>query len=110
MATIVDLSLDQGTTWSQQFQWVDGTGSPLSLSGYTVSSKLRRDFNDATASASLTGSVVTAASGTLSIGTTASHSAAIPAATYKYDVEITSASVVYRVVEGSLEVRAEVTK
>jgi hypothetical protein len=114
-AGIYNITADQGATFSRQLTWKDSTGAVVNLTGYTARMQLRSNV-EATGSAvlSLTTEnnriVLGGTAGTIALGVAASAMEAVGAATYVYDLELVSGSVVTRLVQGTFEIRAEVTR
>ena len=125
MAASVNLTIEQGTTWSQSIQWK--TGSPataVNLTGYTARlqmrpvvtrAKLRPVVTSGAVALSLTspssGIAITAGTGTFTLSASATTTAALTAGSYVYDLEaVSSGGQVTRVCEGVVTVSAEVTR
>jgi hypothetical protein len=109
MATKANLVVDQGATYSTTLSVTDENGGVYDLTGYTGAAQLRKHF---TSSNSTSFSVtLDSASGTITLGLTASQTANLSSGRYVYDVEITSSSnTVARVVEGVVTVTPNVTR
>jgi len=108
MATVNNIVIDQGTTFSLTVQLAADDGSPMDLTEYTVSSQLRKSYYTNTYTAFTTDKVNL--SGEVSLSLTAAQTSALKAGRYVYDVEITSPSETVRVLEGIVTVTPEVTK
>jgi len=115
MAATVNLTIEQGATWSQTLVWK--TGDPavaVNLGGYTARLQLRPVVTSRTVVLSLTSSsgiAITPATGTFTLSATAAQTAAIPAGRYVYDLEaVSGGGVVTRICEGTITVSAEVTR
>jgi hypothetical protein len=115
-AATVNLTIQQGTTWSQSIQWKTGDpATAVNLTGYTARMQLRPVVTSGTVALSLTspssGIAITAATGTFTLSATATTTAAITAGRYVYDLEaVSSGGQVTRVCEGVVTVSAEVTR
>jgi hypothetical protein len=106
---------DQGATFSRQLTWNDSAGSAVNLTGYTGRMQLRSyveasgaavfDFTTENGRITLGGTA-----GTIILSAAATALGAVEAATYVYDLELVSGSVVTRLVQGTFELRAEVTR
>ena len=108
MATIANLTIDQGTTISIVVPVKNTDGSAKDLTSYTVNSQFRKSYysttyTDFTATHDDTG-------GNITLSLTATQSSAVKAGRYVYDVEILIGSTVARVQEGIITVNPEVTK
>lgn len=106
---------DQGATFSRQLTWKDTAGSAVNLTGYTGRMQLRSQI-DATGAAVLELTtennriVLGGTAGTIDLSVAATAMADVVASTYVYDLELVSGSVVTRLVQGTFEVRGEVTR
>ena len=110
MATITNIYIDQGTSFSNTITVNDAVGSPLNLSGYTAASQMRKSYSSSVAY-NLNAVIASEVNGQVRITLTPTQSAAIPAGRYLYDVEITSSGgAKTRVVEGIVVVTPEITK
>jgi hypothetical protein len=110
MATISNLYVDAGATYSNIITVTASNGQALNLAGYTVASQMRKSYQSST-SYSFTASVYDAINGKIRLQLTPSQSEAIPAGRWLYDVEITSTSgTKTRVVEGIVTVNPQITK
>lgn len=117
-----DTIVEQGATFERVFTWKDSTGAGINLTGYTIAGKVKAKLSDKTALASF--SVVVANQGTdpgkFTVSLSATDTAAFPAKytsdgrkedlNLYYDIEATTGSTVYRVVEGILSNSPEVTR
>ena len=110
MATISNLYVDAGSTYSNIITVSASNGQPLDLTGYTVASQMRKSYASST-SYNFTSSIYNAAQGKVRLQLTNLQSEAIPAGRWLYDVEIKSPSgTVTRVVEGIVTVNPQITQ
>ena len=110
MATVSNLFVDAGATYSNIISVAATNGQALDLTGYSVASQMRKSFGSSTAY-NFTASVFDAANGKVRLQLTPSQSEAIPAGRWLYDVEITSPSgSKTRVVEGIVTVNPQITQ
>ena len=111
MASISNLTIDQGTTYSVTITVNDDTGSARNLTGYTGRSQMRRSYYTS-ANTAFTVSVTNPANGEISITLTAAQTANVKAGRYVYDLELVNSNTttVERVVEGIVTVYPEATK
>jgi hypothetical protein len=110
MATISNLYVDAGATYSNIITVTASNGQALDLTGYTVASQMRKSYSSSTVYA-FTASVYDAANGKIRLQLTSTQSEAIPAGRWLYDVEITSSSgTKTRVVEGIVTVNPQITQ
>jgi len=109
MASKANLIIDQGSTFSTDLTLTDENGDPLSLSGYTANSQIRRWYTSSNTTAVFTTSINTTSS-TISLTLTANQTSNLTFGRYVYDVEITSGSEVSRIVEGIITITPQVTR
>jgi len=109
MATpVVNITIPQGTDFSEVFTSTESDGSASNLTGYTGASKVKK-HPGATSSQSFTVSI-TGSIGEVSIAMTAGKTVALDPGRYYYDVVLTSGSgSVSRMVEGMAIVTAGIT-
>lgn len=103
---------DKGATLSRTIVWYSSGSTPMNLTGYTAKMQVR---------STPTGAVVlelSTANGRIALGGSAGTITITAAASvmnmtadlYQYDLELTNGSVVTRLVQGSFEVRDEITQ
>ena len=111
MASISNLYIDQGSTYSNIITVASSTGSALDLTNYTVASQIRKSYGSSTAY-DFTASVYNAVEGKVRLQLTSTESSAIPAGRYLYDIEITNTitSAKTRILEGIVVVTPEITQ
>jgi hypothetical protein len=110
MASISNLYVDAGATYSNIITVTSADGQPLDLTGYTVASQMRKSYQSSTAYA-FTSSIYNALQGKVRLQLSASQAEAIPPGRWLYDVEITSpSSIKTRVVEGIVTVNPQITQ
>ena len=110
MATISNLYVDQGSTYSNIITVTASNGQALDLSGYSVASQMRKSYQSSTYH-SFTATVYDAANGKIRLQLTDEQSGAIPAGRWLYDVEIESAAGARtRVVQGIVTVQPQITR
>jgi hypothetical protein len=102
--------------------WKDSSGAGINLTGYTVTGKIKRKTSDQTAIATFTATLANQGTNpgqfTLSLASTVT--ASLPTVTGPtaqkvllecvYDVEATTGSTVYRLLEGIVSVSPEATR
>lgn len=100
----------QGATFDTTFTFrIDG--NPVNLTGYTALMKLRTEpSGDAILSLS-NGSGITlgGAAGTIAVAITATQMTALEAGSYLYDLKLTQASTVTRLLQGSFLITPEIS-
>jgi len=110
MATVRNIVIDQGTTFTLSITVSDFTDTPINLTGYTLRSQMRKSYNSNTYTAfTVTSDEPT--EGEINLSLTATQTSALRYGRYVYDVEIVSSTgEVTRVLEGIVTVNPEVTK
>ena len=110
MAGFVELTIEQGATYTTTVDVKDGTGTATNLSGYSGSAQLRKSYYSSTAT-DFTVSISDAANGTITVSMTAANTANLTPGRYVYDLLITSpTSVKTRVIEGIATIMPSVTR
>ena len=110
MASISNIFIDQGATFTTTVTVTDSSGSAVNLSGYSVAAQIRKTFLSASATA-FTASISNASSGEITISLSSTQTAALEAGRFVYDVVITaSGGTKTRVVEGQVTVNPSVTR
>ena len=112
MAAYVELYVDQGTTFNNVINITDDlTNDYVNVSGYTVTSQLRRSYYSANASANITCTITDAPNGEITLSMTAANTALIKAGRYLFDVRtVDRASITSRIVEGIITITPRVTQ
>ena len=103
MATIKNLVLEQGATFSANIQYLNSNKVPISLVGYNVRSKMRTSYNAANAAA-FVAVITNGSTGNINLSLTAANTAALEYGRYVYDVEAYIGQELLRVVEGTVDV------
>lgn len=108
-----DVVCPQGSTLSLTFQWKIN-GIPVNLTGYTAKLQVRESYNAASTLIALTSSPVAGltvdGNGNIGVTVSATTTAAVPAGTYVWDIELTSGTTVTRLLQGRWMHTAEVTR
>jgi len=111
MASISNIFIDQGATFSTTLTINDSTGSALDLSNYTAIAQIRKSPSSSTSVSFTTTFVSPRTTGQITISLTDTQTSALEAGRYNYDVLITSgSSVKTRVVEGIATVNPAVSR
>lgn len=110
MASVNNLYIDQGTSFSASIQIFADNGDIFDLTGFTPSGQIRKNYATNTIAANLTTTVTNAANGQISIGLTPAQTANLKAGRYVYDVEIISGGSIFRASEGIVVVYPSVTR
>ena len=110
MASISNIFIDQGATFTTTVTVTDANGDAVNLSGYSVAAQIRKTFLSSSATA-FTATISNASSGEITISLSPTQTAALEAGRFVYDVVITaSGGTKTRVVEGQVTVNPSVTR
>lgn len=112
MSEFVELYIDQGTDFSTQISINDdATNNPQTLTGYTVTSQLRRSLISANTSETFDCLVADGSNGEIIIAMAAANTANLKFGKYFFDVRLKSPNNDYsRVIEGVVYVQPAITK
>jgi hypothetical protein len=108
MATVHNITIDQGTTFSLTIDLTNDDGTEKDLSAYTASAQMRKSYYTSTYTAFTTAKVDL--TGELTISLTAEQTSNIKSGRYVYDIEIARSAETLRILEGIVTVTPEVTK
>lgn len=111
---IYNFTINQGETFSKSVTWKDAAGVVVNLTGYTARMQLRRKVNSETIEKSLTtengGILITAPlTGVITMFMSATDTAFL-SGVYVYDLELVSAGIVKRLLQGTITLDLEVTR
>jgi hypothetical protein len=113
---VLNLLVQQGSTFSRTLTW-QINGEPVDLTGYTARMQIRTvkvNTNPAKLLYTLTslngGLDIDAQNGSITINMDALSTSRLPGASHVYDLELVTGDYVQRLVQGRLDVSAEVTK
>lgn len=111
-AGLLNILVEQGSTFSRTLTVEQTAGVPLNLTGYTFAGKMKRQLSDANAAATFTLTVTNAAAGQVSWALTATQTDALAAQVHRYDIEMTNtgSGAVTRILEGEAWVSGSATK
>jgi len=109
MASIKNLVIDQGTTFSDFVIYKDKSKNAINISGLTPRASIRRSYYSTNA-VTFTSVINSNSGGNINISLTASQTANLKSGRYVYDVELYYSNVVYTIQEGIITVFPEVTK
>ena len=88
MAAYVELYIDQGTTFNNIINLTDDvTNTPINVSGYVISSQIRRSYYSANISANITCTLSNVANGEITMSMTAANTSNIKPGRYLFDVK-----------------------
>ncbi len=102
----------QGATYDLNLTWTIG-GTAVNLTNYTAAMQVRTAANASTAILSLTnGSGITlgGTAGTIDVTISSTTMGAATPGQYVYDLELNSGSAVTRLIQGTFQIQAEVTR
>ncbi len=108
MASINNIIIDQGTTFTLSVILTNDDNTPKDLTNYTIASQIRKSYYTNTFTAFTTSKVDL--TGEISISLSAAETSALKAGRYVYDIEIEDPSETVRVIEGIVTVTPEVTR
>jgi hypothetical protein len=113
MAGAYNFTIEQGATFNLLMTWrIDNVA--VNLTGYTARLQARIDVDETDTILSLTtgaGITLGGAAGTITLDQTATQTALLPKGEYVYDLELqSSGGIVTRLLQGELNISAEVTR
>tara|TARA_E500000081_G_scaffold54829_1_gene57749 strand:- start:296 stop:622 length:327 start_codon:yes stop_codon:yes gene_type:complete len=108
VASINNIIIDQGTTFTLSVILTNDDNTPKDLTNYTIASQIRKSYYTNTFTAFTTSKVDL--TGEISISLSAAETSALKAGRYVYDIEIEDPSETVRVIEGIVTVTPEVTR
>ena len=113
MAGQYNFTIEQGATFNLLMTWrIDNVA--VNLTGYIARLQARIDVDETDTILSLTtgaGITLGGAAGTISLDQTATQTAVLPKGEYVYDLELqSSGGIVTRLLQGELNISAEVTR
>jgi hypothetical protein len=110
MATISNLVIDQGTTFSSIITLTNQDGTAMNLTGYTVAAQFRKSYQSSTFT-NFTASIYDALAGKVRLQLSPAASTGIKAGRYLYDIELTSpTNEKSRALEGLVILTPEITR
>lgn len=111
-ATIINLVVNQKSSFQVQLNVLNGNNAPLDLTGYTANAKFKTDVSAADETAvAFTTSLANTTNGSITIALSHEQTAAMQLGKYIYDVAITDDATDFktRIVEGKITVSGGVT-
>jgi hypothetical protein len=111
VATISNLYIDQGTTFSTIIDLTNQDGTPLLLNGITVAAQMRKSYQSSTFT-NFIATVFNTERGQIRLQLAPNTTSAMQAGRYLYDVEITNTLTLekFRVLEGIAVITPEITR
>ena len=111
MASISNIFIDQGATFSKTITVKDTSGNALNLTGFTAIAQIRKSPSSSTSTSFTVAFASDRTTGQLTISLTDTQTTALEAGRYNYDVLITDSSgTKTRVVEGIATVNPSVSR
>ena len=110
MAQFVELSMDQGTSFSVDITVINDDGSARNVANSTFTSSIRKSYYSNSVTANLSITAADAANGIIYANASAASTANIRPGRYLYDIKEVNGSNVTRLVEGIITVYPQVTK
>lgn len=108
-----DILCEQGSTFALSMTYEDGNGQPVDLSGYSARMKAKSSAQATDSIVELTtenGRITLGADGSIALSIDAATTAAFPAISAVYDLELVNGSTVTRLLKGKFLIDAEVTR
>lgn len=113
-AAIIDLNVDQGSTYTLPLTYRDPNNNTVDISGYSARMQLRKTISQETPDLSLvspTSITVGTTNGQILVTMSAEQTGGLTSKKYVYDLEIESPSgVVTRLIQGNIFVSPQVTR
>jgi len=110
MAVYANLSLDQGTDFSSTISLEGATGDSYDLIGYTIRAQMRKTYTSSR-SYDFVSDITNPLTGLCRIKMGSEITSILKPGRYVYDVEVVSSDgIVFRVVEGQVDVTPRVTR
>lgn len=116
MAQYEEFTIDQGADVSIQLNLVDTSDTVKDLTNYTVTAKLKKNYNsDSDDTTNFATAVTNASNGICTLSLTNTQTDALKAGRYVYDVELSFVdsdgdTIIERILEGRMQVTPSVTK
>lgn len=113
MTATYDIVINQGETFTLPLTWT-ASGTPVDLTGATARMHIRENVDSSTTLIELTTEngriALGGTAGTIDLTISAVDTAALPKRRGVYDLEIVIGAVVYRKLEGNVNITREVTR
>ena len=110
MAQFVELSMDQGTSFSVDITVLNDDGSTRNVANSTFTSSIRKSYYSSSVTANLTITTADAANGVIYANANSAVTANIRPGRYLYDIKEVNGNNVTRLVEGIVTVYPQITK
>ena len=116
MAVYQEFTIDQGSDATIELHLVDKNGAAKNLTGYSIVSRLKKNYSDSAGEATTFTSVITNTTGGIAtLSLTNTQTDALKAGRHVYDVELshtdssTGNTIVERILEGRIQITPSVT-
>lgn len=112
MANVYDLSIEQGSSFNLNLVAQDSLGSPLNLSGYSASGKMRYSYGSTGVLLDLNTTIDPSfISGIINLSLSPAQTSSLPITKGVYDIEVSSSGgYTFKAIRGYAEILPEVTK
>lgn len=108
MATKLNITIDQGSTFEEVFNIKDSNGVPVDLTVFDGAAQMRRHY---TSNSYASFTVGLADTGDVTLSMTSNTTATLEPGRYLYDVEVTdSVDATFRILEGIVTVTPNITR
>ena len=108
MATKLNITVDQGSTFEEVFNIKDSNGVPVDFTTYTGASQMRKHY---TSNSYASFTVGLANTGDVTLSMTSNTTANLEPGRYLYDVEVTDqVNATFRILEGIVTVTPNITR
>ena len=108
-AYVSNIVIDVGSDFNQTFYLETTSNTPLNLTGYTATSKMKKHPSSSSTAASFTVSFPGPTNGSLALSLGSTITSGLKPGRYCYDILLNDGSVKTRVIEGSALVTAGIT-
>jgi len=110
MSGALDLTIEQGATFTRTITIKDASNAAINITGDTFAGQVRKRHQSATAEASFSFDLTNPTGGQLVASISATNTNSMTPGDFVYDIEWTNGSTVTRLLEGQATVTAQVTK
>ena len=110
MSGALDLTIEQGATFTRTITIKDSSNAAINISGDTFAGQVRKRHQSAKAEASFSFDLTNPTGGQLVASISATNTNAMTPGDFVYDIEWTNGSTVTRLLEGQATVTPQVTK
>jgi hypothetical protein len=102
-------AIEQGSDFSWSFIYNDVNGSPVNLTGYTLSGSIKKDWNTSTLASFTCSKHAPATDGYVGVSLSAAGSKTIPPSRYRYDILAANGTTTTHLLKGFVDVVESVT-